>query len=659
VLRPSARQCIAKLPLAVILLSGAFLRFHALGAWSLKWDELLVPMAARHSLAYIFNLCSSQETHPPLFYLLTKAVLLVSSGDVALRFLSALSGTVAIYLLYRLAREFIDEDVALTAAAFLTLNLPHLVLSRALRPYSLQTALFVVVWWLVARLIKDGRRRDFILLCCFNFVLLWLHYFAYYFVAAQGVVLAAGLFVKSSPVTFKQFALFCAFIAATAIPIYIWFVLPSLAHQLAGVHLPRSTVLDSIGTRLRTACAFVVLGPAWADFLFLLPLAGCVAFVFRKPKFAGLSLTLGIIPLALVLAMAPGYPLQIWHVVWITPLLSLCAAMALSRLPGRKVVAPLLAATGAAFILIHQHDAYYTAPSGETSTDFKATAERLAPVFASGALIADAAVPGFLNVVSWYLDQSPRNPLTTQDLEPGDAPVALHFLSGFILDGQHAEAQPYVREIMGEQGKAVQARNATVHIVQLDRKIVAPIDALPASFVFSSNPKDFYGHVFRMHNARSVPAYREPSQFVALAGFRDMEDGITATQNDQPAFFEFVLKNTLGDTPIQFAGDLHSVNQGAGNWIRLFVRFDEEQPQLLAESTGPDARRMLPFSFLRQKPFRYCLFHVEMYCSDSTARFHGDNLRTLLFRRLSLALSKGGTEPLQPSPGMTRPKTGG
>lgn len=183
----------------------------------------------------------------------------------------------------------------------------HFLLARAARPYSLQTTIFLVSFWLIARLIKQGHWNDLFLLCFANFLLFWLHYFAYYLVAAQGVILALGLSIRSSPFTYRQFAVFCLCTALTAVPVYIWFVLPSLAHQLSGAHLPRQIISWTIGQDLRTASVFVSSEFSWAGLMYLGPLAGWLICLSRKPKFAMLCLLIAGIPFALVLAMAPGY----------------------------------------------------------------------------------------------------------------------------------------------------------------------------------------------------------------------------------------------------------------------------------------------------------------------------------------------------------------
>jgi len=624
------------------------------------WDELLVPMAARHSLAYIFDLCSVQETHPPLFYLLTKAVLFVSSGDSVVRLLSALFGTISIYILYRIVRESADESIALFAAALFSLNLLHIMLSRSLRPYALHTALFLLACWMLTRLIRNGRWTDIVLLCCANLLLFWIHYLTYYMVFAQGVVLAICLFSKSSPFTYKQFIAFCLVTVLIALPVSLGFFLPSLARQIVGAHLPRLDVLQNIGGGLRVASFFVVTESFGGGFLYLASLAGGVAFLLRKPKFAALSLLIGAIPFTIILIMAPGYPLQLWHVVWVTPLLSLCVAMLLSWLPKGKVIAPLLAAGGALYILVCQHTLFYAPPFGihetvltseQDGTDLRATAARLATFFEPGALIADAASPGFFNTMSWYLDQSPSNPLAVQRLGPQNSTVTLHFLAGHTYETQQENPAPYIKWVMGDLGKVTRMPPAIIFTFQLERKPIAALASLPATFIFSANPKDFYSTVFQLSNVRTISWHYENNPLYAnIPGFSLSEGGVVTTQNNKPSSIKYVITNNAGDRPMLIFLNLRYLNDGSGNEMSLFARFDDETPQLLTKSAGPDKIREARVKLSRDKPFKRLEFAIEMYCKDNTARYTGDNLRTLTFQGLDVSFV-GAAAPATPPEG--------
>jgi len=673
-MQSQTRRLVSILPLAVILLSGAALRFYNLGARAPWWDEILVPMVSHHSLSYIFDFSSLQEVHPPLFYLLIKAVLLVSSSGSALRLISAFSGVASIFILYRIVRIFFDKGTALLAATFLSINMLHILLSREIRPYALQTALFLASVWFIVRLTKEGRWRDLFFLCCSNFLLFWLHYFAFYMVAAQGIILLFFLFCKPCFFTWRQFVVFCIFTVLTTVPIYVWFVLPNrvLVRGVTG-HYSWLVVVRSIFDDLRIASSFALLGHFGDSLMYLVPLTGCAAFLFRRPKFAALCLLFWATPLVIVLAMTPGYPLQWWQLTWMTPFLSLLAAMALSWLPGCKVTAPLLAACGALFIVVHHHGVYYEPASGKANIqpppltspletgeiDFRETAAQLRPLFSPGALITDAESPGFFNAISWQFDRLPQNPLAMQRLEPGAAPITLHFLAGRAYPGEEDTSDAYLRLVMHGMPKSVRVRDAMVHTFQVDRKPVTAIDKLPFDIAFSAYPEDFYSHVFRLQNVRSIhmnvglPLCPEPPPSNVLY------KGVIATRNNQPAFFEFVLENNAGDKPMHFSVNFQYRNGGVGNQIGLFVRFDNEPPVLVAQSAGLDCNRSPRIDFSREKPFKRLAFIVRMYCTDKTALYFGDNLKTLVFEELQIKISEvGAVVPPGPPVGGTIPKNG-
>lgn len=635
----TARSLVSKLPLLVILLAGAFLRFHNLGAQSLEFDELLVPLAAQHSLSYIFNLCSLQETHPPLFYLLIKTVLSISASDAALRVLSAVAGIAAIYFLYRVVLELAGRSAALFSAALFSVNVLHLVYSRRVRPYSLFTTLFLIACLFLVRLVRQGRWRDLIWLLVVNFLLFWLHYLTFHLVIAQGIVLAIFTARKSSPFTVKQFAAFCIVTLLTALPIYIWFIQPSLAHQLASEHGPRAQVLYFIGRALRFASSFFYWEVPPSTPMWLFPLAGSLVFLFRKPRPAALCLLIGAIPLAIVLASASRYPLQIWHVVWLTPLLSLFASLLLSWLPASGVIAPLLAVGGALFILLFQPGPYYKPVDEYSNENWRGRAERLEPLFAPGALIADASVPGIFPILSWYWNQPPANPLATQRLEPGSTPVTLHFIAEGANPNDHSP-QSYVPAVMGSAGNAVRMPDVTVNTFQVERRPVGVIETLPAAFVVSGEPKDFYSHVFALRDVRSVPTYTAPLEYPILDGFRTMAGGIIATQNNEPGLFDFVLTNNTGDKPMLLSATLRYINTGKDSTIGLFARFDDEPLQFIAQSSGPDNTQVLRTNLRRDKPFTRLTLQVRMYCTDKTSMINGESLRTLVFQGLRLDMAQ-------------------
>lgn len=624
---PSSRSSSASsnVTLALILLAGAALRFYHLGTPSLWWDEMLVPLTSAHSLGYIVDFCRSAEMHPPLFYFISKAGLALGPGDLALRLLPALLGTGSIYVLYRIVRGFSGEDTALLAAALLAVNGLHLLLSREIRPYALQIVLLLAAWKLIVRLSEEARWRDLAWLCCVNTALFWLHYFTFHMVFAQGLILAACLFARTSPVDFRRFATFCAFMAAMALPVFIWFFLPSSGSRsiLTFTHYSRWDVLKLIVDYLGQAVFFF--DAPWArGAAATLALAGFASLIWLRPRLAAICLILATVPLENVLAIGKAAYFSPWHAAYVVPFLAFFSAQALAYLPGRKLLAASIAVGGAIFILSTQQARYYAVDSYKHNvfvTLYKPVAEQLAGLLSPEAVTV-ASNPGFANGVGWYLDQfDAPSPLRSQSLGPEGSVATLKFISAYHDFGVLGRDEASFLAKQGQPESIENALNATVYTFRFGRQPITRIEGLPSEINFSAGLREFYGHVYDLKNVRVCP----------MPGV-----GVTATRNGDPGSFEFALDNAAGNTPMTFFVDLQYLNIGKNNVLGLYYRFDDEPRVPLAGSRGMDPMRQLKASFNRDQPFGRLIFTVELNCQGTTPMYHGGNLETLAFRSMDL-----------------------
>jgi hypothetical protein len=125
-------------PLAALVLLGAVIRFSTLDLQSLWYDEAFTPVhTLRPSLGTTLHELVRHENTPPLWYLLvwvwTRAF---GTGAVALRFLSALSGTLLVVVGWAIGREVGSRRTAILLAAIVALN-PFLVwYSQEARAYE-------------------------------------------------------------------------------------------------------------------------------------------------------------------------------------------------------------------------------------------------------------------------------------------------------------------------------------------------------------------------------------------------------------------------------------------------------------------------------------------------------------------------------------------
>ena len=178
--------------LAIILL-GFALRLFRLGFRELRGDESFGFFFSLHAPAQIVaRTLSLPEPHPVGSYLLQHVWLQVAgTTEFALRFVPVLAGTLAIPLVFRLARQLrLSAPTALTASLLLALNTYAIWHSQDARMYSLSLALTAAASILALQVVRQPRLWPVpaaYALCAA--VALQVHYYAAF------VILAHNLFV--------------------------------------------------------------------------------------------------------------------------------------------------------------------------------------------------------------------------------------------------------------------------------------------------------------------------------------------------------------------------------------------------------------------------------------------------------------------------------
>jgi uncharacterized membrane protein len=180
------------LALAAIVLAGAGLRLHRLGAESLWIDEFYSLFASTGRHAVEFRLprgvvlerspraptaispgssvwqvpaAVNRNPHPPLFFVLLRAWRLAfGDGEIALRVLPVLASLAAIVLLFDVVRLLHDAATALWAAAFMAAAPLQVFYAREVRGYSLALALALAALAVVARIRLRGPRWSLVAL---------------------------------------------------------------------------------------------------------------------------------------------------------------------------------------------------------------------------------------------------------------------------------------------------------------------------------------------------------------------------------------------------------------------------------------------------------------------------------------------------------------
>ncbi len=182
------------IPLVMALLAFA-LRLYWLGAWELSFDEVASFTIARRPLPEMLAyLQRAIREHPPLYYLLLSAWIdLAGHTEFALRFLSALIGTVTVATLYRCVASWIGRGVALVATLLLALSPAHIWASQTARMYALVVLLSLLSIHFFWRLLRTGKGGDWLGFALVTGAGLATHYyFAFVVLAENGLLLLMG-----------------------------------------------------------------------------------------------------------------------------------------------------------------------------------------------------------------------------------------------------------------------------------------------------------------------------------------------------------------------------------------------------------------------------------------------------------------------------------
>jgi 4-amino-4-deoxy-L-arabinose transferase-like glycosyltransferase len=174
--------------LAGITVLAAVLRFATLDVQSFWFDEAATVGVLDRSFGGMLEAVPRGESTPPLYYVIAWLWSRpFGLGEVGLRSLSALLGTVTVPVAFLAARELAGARVALWVAALAAVS-PFLVwYSQEARSYALLVLLGGLAVWLFARLLRAPRARDAALWALVAALALATHYFALFLVAPQAL----------------------------------------------------------------------------------------------------------------------------------------------------------------------------------------------------------------------------------------------------------------------------------------------------------------------------------------------------------------------------------------------------------------------------------------------------------------------------------------
>jgi uncharacterized membrane protein len=174
--------------LAGITLAGALLRFLTLDIQSYWLDEVATVKILHHGFGDMLSAVNSGESTPPLYYIAAWLwSKLFGTGEIGLRSLSALLGTLTIPLAFALGREVAGRTAGLIAGALCAFN-PLLVwYSQEARSYALLVLLTGLTLLLLVRALGDPSPRRLALWAAVSVAAVATHYFAGFLVGAEAL----------------------------------------------------------------------------------------------------------------------------------------------------------------------------------------------------------------------------------------------------------------------------------------------------------------------------------------------------------------------------------------------------------------------------------------------------------------------------------------
>jgi uncharacterized membrane protein len=180
-------------PLLALTLLAAALRFSTLGLQSFWYDEAFIPVHVLHpGLAATWRSFVHSENTPPLWYLIAWAdARIFGTGEIALRWPSALAGTATVPVVWAIAHELSERRaVAVLSAALVAVNPLFVWYSQEARAYALfvlLAALTILCFLRAEREPTPGRMAAFALT---GSLALLSHYFAVFLLAPMVLWLA-------------------------------------------------------------------------------------------------------------------------------------------------------------------------------------------------------------------------------------------------------------------------------------------------------------------------------------------------------------------------------------------------------------------------------------------------------------------------------------
>jgi 4-amino-4-deoxy-L-arabinose transferase-like glycosyltransferase len=182
-------------PVAALSLMALALRLLcSRGIWL---DEATSVWQAQMSLGDMMHTLRTTDVHPPLHHLvLWLTVHVLGTAEPAVRLSSLLAATALVPVLYAAGRDLYDRRAGLAAAALGAVAPFAVWYAQEARMYALFMLFALIAVWMQARVLRDGRRRDWVGFTLAAFALVATQYFGLLLVGVQQLAFLVALWAR-------------------------------------------------------------------------------------------------------------------------------------------------------------------------------------------------------------------------------------------------------------------------------------------------------------------------------------------------------------------------------------------------------------------------------------------------------------------------------
>jgi mannosyltransferase len=179
--------------LLALIAAGALLRFGTLGQQNFWPDEAVTAALVRLDLRDLLDTMAETESTPPLYYLVARGwAVLFGNGEVGLRALSALAGTLTIPVAYAVAAVMTSRKAGLFVAALAAVSPALVWYSQEARSYAMVVLFGASSLLFAVRAVRFGSTRDTAWWAVTAALAVLTHYFASFLVAGEVLWLLAS-----------------------------------------------------------------------------------------------------------------------------------------------------------------------------------------------------------------------------------------------------------------------------------------------------------------------------------------------------------------------------------------------------------------------------------------------------------------------------------